>query len=123
MHELNKVIGDLGEEFAKDYLIKNDYTIVERNFRCKLGEIDIIAKNERCFCFIEVKTRHGIYYGTPAQAVNCIKQHKIIMCAQFYILKMRLYEKFNYRFDIVEIVLNKSNEIKNIKLIKNAFQL
>lgn len=47
MHELNKVIGDLGEEFAKDYLIKNDYTIVERNYRCKLGEIDIIAKNER----------------------------------------------------------------------------
>ena len=123
MHELNKVIGDLGEEFAKDYLLKNNYTIVERNFRCKLGEIDIIAKNERCFCFIEVKTRHGIYYGTPAQAVNYIKQHKIIMCAQFYILKMRLYERFNYRFDIVEIVLNKSNEIKNIKLIKNAFQL
>lgn len=123
MHELNKVIGDIGEEIAKEYLKKNNYTIIERNFRCKFGEIDIIAKNEKCFCFIEVKTRHGIYYGTPAQAVNQSKQHKIIMCAQFYILKMQHYENFNYRFDVVEIVLNKSNRIKNIDLIKNAFQI
>lgn len=123
MHELNKVIGDLGEEFAKEYLIKNNYTIIERNFRCRLGEIDIIARNENYFCFIEVKTRHGIYYGTPAQAVNYIKQRKIIVCAQFYILKMKLNDKLNYRFDIVEIVLNKSNSIKDIRLLKDAFQL
>ena len=123
MHELNKIIGDLGEDFATKYLIKNNYKIIERNFRCKIGEIDIIARNENYFCFIEVKTRHGIYYGTPAQAVNYTKQHKIIMCAQFYILKMKLYENFNYRFDIVEIVLDKSDRINNIKLHKDAFQL
>jgi putative endonuclease len=121
MHELNKVIGDIGEEIAKGYLEKNNYMIIERNFRCKLGEVDMIAKDEKYFCFIEVKTRHGTYYGTPAEAVNHIKQHKIIMCAQFYILKMQLFEKFNYRFDVVEIVLNKSNKVKSIKLIKNAF--
>lgn len=120
MHKLNKAIGNYGEDIGEEYLIKNNYTIKERNFRCRTGEIDIIAYNEEYMCFVEVKTRYDCSFGTPAEAVNKTKQYKLKRLAEFYVYKNNYYN-YNIRFDIVEIILNGLDNKYQIKLIKNAF--
>ena len=66
----NKTLGDQGESCAADYLRQKGYHILTRNYRTRVGEIDIIADDHGTKVFIEVKTRSGVYYGTPAEAVN-----------------------------------------------------
>lgn len=122
MYSYNKDIGNLGENIAENYLINKDYIILDRNFRCKTGEIDIIAKDGNYISFIEVKTRYGTLYGTPGESVNYLKQYRIYKTAQMYILKKRL-NKFNFRFDVIEVILNHINNDFSIKLIKDAFQI
>ena len=80
MEKYNKCIGNFGEDEAIRYLIKNKYKIIERNYSCKLGEIDIIAKDKDVLVFIEVKTRTNDKYGSPSLAVNYYKKRKIIYC-------------------------------------------
>lgn len=114
----NKSIGTIGENIAAEYLKNHNYKILERNFSCKIGEIDIIAKNENNICFIEVKSRTSDYFGMPSEAVNYYKEQKICKVAQYYILKKNLY-KYNLRFDVVEIIFNSTTS--KVNLIKNAF--
>ena len=125
MMKFNKrTIGNIGEEMAVKYLIKNKYRILERNFRCKLGEIDIIAKDGVYIVFVEVKMRKNSDFGMPAEAVNFYKQRKIIQVAQYYLMSKGI--EYNIRFDIVEILANieeNKTQIKNIRIIKNAFQV
>lgn len=112
-------IGKLGEQEARKYLKKNNYKILESNFSCKLGEIDIIAYHKDTIVFVEVKTRKNNKYGTPAQAVNKYKQKKIIKTALYY-LKLKNKYNENIRFDIVE-VWQKDYITKEINIIPNAF--
>ncbi|SKA76409.1 putative endonuclease [Clostridium sp. USBA 49] len=122
MKRLNKEVGFLGEEIAVKYLKKYGYVILERNFNCKIGEIDIIGKDKDYIVFIEVKTRYSNIYGSPGEAVTHSKQYKIYKIAQYYIMNKKFY-KFNFRFDVIEIMLNNKNNKYSIKLIKNAFQI
>ncbi|GAA0722958.1 YraN family protein [Clostridium malenominatum] len=122
MHFSNKKIGILGEELAQKYLVKLGYIILDKNYRCKTGEIDIIGKDGECISFIEVKTRRSNSYGSPGESVNYIKQHKIYKTAQMYILKKKLH-KFNFRFDVIEVILKHGSNDFSIKLLKDAFQL
>jgi putative endonuclease len=116
--------GDEGEKIAVDYLTKNNYKIIDRNFRVgRLGEIDIIARENEYLCFIEVKTRTSLIFGMPSEAVNKRKRRSIIKLASIYMNRYRLTEN-NARFDIVEIIVNtKTGQIivQNINIIKNAF--
>lgn len=120
MKILNKQIGNMGEDIAVDYLKKSGYIILDRNFKCKIGEIDIIGKDNNYIVFIEVKTRYGNKYGIPSESVTYLKQRKIYKTAEVYILKNKLH-KSNFRFDVIGITLN--NDIPSIRLIKNAFQI
>ena len=122
MHSFNKDIGSLGEDIAETYLKQIGYTVLDRNFRCKIGEIDIIGKDGDYICFIEVKTRYGSIYGNPCEAVSYSKQRKIYKTAESYIMRKKLF-KFNFRFDVIEIILNNSNNTSSIRLIKDAFQM
>lgn len=122
MYSYKKDIGNLGENIAENYLIDRGYIILDRNYRCKTGEIDIIAKDGNYISFIEVKTRYGTLYGTPGESVNYLKQYRIYKTAQMYIFKKRL-NKFNFRFDVIEVILNHINNDFSIKLIKDAFQI
>ncbi|WP_446899497.1 YraN family protein [Clostridium sp. LBM24168] len=122
MKTSNKYIGDLGESIAEIYLSSIGYKILEQNFRCRIGEVDIIGKDKNFLCFIEVKTRKSKKYGLPGEAVNHRKKVKIYKAANIYILKNKLYN-CNFRFDIVEIMLNTNYNTHNIRLIKNAFHL
>ena len=96
---------------------------IRKNFRCKLGEIDIIAKDKSFIVFIEVKTRYGSIYGSPSEAITFKKQNKIYKTAQLYIIKKAIHNKFYFRFDVIEVILNTLNSNYSIKLIKNAFQI
>lgn len=114
-------IGKLGEREATKYLKKNNYKIIELNFSCKIGEIDIIAYHKSTIVFVEVKTRKNNTYGTPAQAVNKSKQKRIIKTALYYLQLKNKYNE-NIRFDIVE-VWQSDKVIKDINIIPNAFQI
>ena len=120
MEKYNKIIGNYGEDCAAKFLEKNKYKIIERNFSCKFGEIDIIAKDKNILVFVEVKSRTNEMYGTPAMAVNYYKRKNIVKTAKYYIMKNKLQNEF-CRFDVVEILLE--NDDNNIRLIKNAFMV
>lgn len=114
-------LGHDGEEIAGEFLVKSGYVIVTRNYRCKLGEIDIIARDGEFLVFIEVKTRTGSSCGSPAAAVTVRKQRQISKAAQCYLAEHRLFEA-PARFDVVAILVdNGGNHL--IELIPDAFDL
>ena len=108
--------GRLGEEIALKYIISKGGTIVEKNYRTKMGGIDLIAKMNGELVFIEVKSRSNINYGYPCEAVNYKKKRKITNVAKYYILDNSL-EDISVRFDVIEIYLTD----KKINHIVNAF--
>jgi len=107
-------IGTEKEKLAGAYLEKNGYEIIEYNFRCRQGEIDIIAKDGEYLVFCEVKYRSGSKSGTPLDAVDYKKQKIISRCALFYIMKQRL-DDVPCRFDVVSVT------DQEIHVLKNAF--
>jgi len=113
-------IGEAGESLAVRSLQKNGYEIIEQNYRCKLGEIDIIARDGRVLTFIEVKARRTDDFGGPKWAVTPRKQRKISMVALKY-LKDTEQMGSKARFDVVAIRLLPGDP--DIEIIKNAFEL
>lgn len=102
------------EAVAADYLEKNGYVILCMNYRCKIGEIDIVAQEEEELVFIEVKYRSTLRLGEPLEAVNARKQAKIRKVCQYYLMEHNI-DDMPIRFDVVGILENE------ITLIKNAF--
>jgi len=115
----NKItLGRKGEILAASFLRRSGYSIREINFRCPIGEIDIVAKEKGELVFVEVKTRKSSQLGYPEQAVGIRKQRKMSQLALWYLQEKKLVD-VNARFDVVAIlVLPSGNEIR---LIKNAF--
>lgn len=111
--------GALGEDLALNYLEKSGYRIIQRNFKCKFGEIDIIAYSNKTLTFIEVKTRSTDQFGAPEESVNRAKQERQKRIAQYYFFKKRIPPEIPCQFDIVSIKL--ANKNPEITLIKNAF--
>lgn len=113
---INQVLGQFGEDKACDYLIKNNYIILDRNFRCSQGEIDIIAKDVKKneLVFIEVKTRSNFKYGVPSEAVTNMKKRHFISASKYYLFQKNIKNTF-IRFDIIEIFpKNNSFQINHI---------
>ncbi len=115
-------IGKIGEDIASKYLEAKGYKIKKRNYRTFLGEIDIISEYKGNIIFVEVKTRRSDKFGYPEEAVNFIKQRKIIKNALCYLSKYCLWDK-NCCFDVILISISKHKDIKRIKHIRNAFYL
>jgi putative endonuclease len=121
MKDRRQRLGAGGEEIALAYLKKNRYTIVATNYRCRYGEIDIIARDRnRTLCFIEVKTRTSGSHGLPQEAVTPRKQGQISRAALEFIQRHRL-ENTPARFDVVAVSLRDSGH--TVELIQNAFEL
>ena len=118
---IKKELGKLGEELACKYLKKNNYMIIEKNFMCKQGEIDIIAQdiNKKELVFIEVKTRSNLKYGNPSDAVNKMKQKHIYKSAEYYIYKNAI-KNIPVRIDVIEIYVTRSK--RKLNHIKNAVE-
>lgn len=112
-----RMVGAEKESIAADYLIQKGYTLLERNFCCRTGEIDLIAKEGNYLVFIEVKYRANRRFGIPEEAVTREKQRSIIRTAQFYLLRQNIPESTPCRFDVVAV------EKEEIRLVKNAFEI
>ena len=99
-------LGKYGEDKACEYLLKTGYCILARNYRTRLGEIDIIAVKEQIISFIEVKTRQSCVFGRPVEAVTKAKQRKIHLCAEAYLQDCHLLESMpQLSFDVIEIII------------------
>ena len=112
--------GEKGEAIAVGQLKKEGYKIIETNYRTKLGEIDIIAKDKNTIVFVEVKARRTVHFGSPKWAVTPKKQKKISIVALYY-LKSTKQSTVKARFDVVTVSLNRDKP--RIEIIKNAFEL
>ncbi len=118
---ISSAIGHRGEDLAVSFLEKQGYLILERNFRSKFGEIDIIAKDKDTICFVEVKTRQDEDILSLLESVSFFKQRKLIKTAYYY-FKLKHLNDPKARFDVVAINLD-AKEDEQIKIIKNAFGL
>ena len=98
-----KNVGDIGENFAADLLVNSGFQIIERNYRTKAGEIDIIAIRDGVLHFVEVKTRTCDQYGYPSEAVTAAKQLRIKKAAEQY-LQGRRMQWNRISFDVCEIM-------------------
>lgn len=98
----NKRLGETGERLAETYLTAKGYQAVERNFRCRVGEIDLILRDGPTWVFTEVKTRSSSRYGAGREAVGKAKQAHLQRAALFYLKSRRLGDA-PFRFDVVEI--------------------
>ncbi|RLE08726.1 YraN family protein [Candidatus Aerophobetes bacterium] len=114
-------LGRRGEAIAVSFLKKQGYKIIERNYRSKLGEIDIIAREKDNIVFVEVKTRRSDDFGLPQEAVSYRKQRRLTKIALGYLAYHRL-RGMNCRFDVVGILMGRGGEVKNVELIKGAFE-
>ena len=103
--------GFFGELKAARYLKKQGYKILERNFRCKFGEVDIIAQKGEVVAFIEIKTRSSDLFGMPNEAVGRDRRQRYVNCARFYFYGRQT--DCTVRFDIIEVLGGKINHIEN----------
>lgn len=116
-----KPLGNYGENVAAEYIQSIGYVILDRNYRCRLGEVDIIAKKDDIFIFIEVKTRRSTEAGFPAEAVTYTKQQKIINTARFYLCDK---DDYSARFDVIEVYADSyrgTSYVSRVNHIENAF--
>ena len=120
MQNRQQKFGESGENLAAWYLKQNGYKIIEQNYRSRMGEIDIIAKDGKTIVFVEVKSRRSIRYGSPKWAVTPKKQRKISMVALHY-LKTTQQTDTKARFDVVAITSNQDEP--QIEIVENAFEL
>ena len=118
MPELNS--GAIGEQIAAIYLERKGFKIEEKNFSCKYGELDIVARDKDCIVIAEVKTRKSYAYGYPAEFVTPKKQERLRRAAMEYIG----YKEVEMRFDVIEVTYEMYHGrflIKEINHIENAF--
>lgn len=119
MH-INQKKGKIGEDLACKYLEKNGYVVIEKNFYCRQGEIDIVACDniKKELVFIEVKSRFNTKYGKACEAVNNIKQKHILSVIKYYIYKNHIKD-IPIRIDVIEVYM--TNNTYRINHIKHAF--
>ena len=119
----NKELGEKGELLAREMYGKKGFRVVVQNYRCRAGEIDLICKKDKLLVFCEVKCRHSLIFGLPAEAVDTKKIRHVRRVASWYLSQKmninRLYSDFDMRFDVVEVVF--VNDEYEINHIENAF--
>ena len=115
----NKQLGSLGERYAAKYLKQQGYKILEKNYKCKSGEIDIIASDGEELVFVEVKTRTDDPYVRGMYAVDKRKQEHILRAASCYIEETG--SKLQPRMDVIELQLDSDKKVMKVNHIKSAF--
>jgi len=111
--------GILGEKLAKDFLKKRGYRILETNYRCPQGEIDIVAKHKEFLVFIEVRTKKSLDFGSPEESITPAKKERMRAAAAHY---QQTHDNLPllWRIDVVAVELNQKEEPSRIELIENA---
>ncbi|NIL94563.1 MAG: YraN family protein [Woeseiaceae bacterium] len=116
-----RTLGATGEQLAQRFLARQGLVFVDRNFRCRLGEIDLIARDSNCLLFIEVRYRGVGSYSPAGPTVNVDKQRKLIRTAALYLAKRPQYANCVMRFDVIAIDADDQGKCK-IEWIKDAFR-
>ena len=111
--------GILGEKLAQDLLKKRGYRIVETNYRCQRGEIDIVAKHRDFLVFIEVRSKKSLEFGTPEESITRGKQRRIKAAAFHY---LQAHEKLasQWRIDVIAMELDHEGGLRRSEIIENA---
>lgn len=113
--------GSSAEKLAAQYLHKHGYKIVETNFRCRYGEIDIIATNKNDLVFIEVRAKKNLSFGAPEESVTGIKKERLVSLADYYLQKHNDLP-MQWRIDVVAIELDSKDKATRINIIENAIE-
>ena len=113
--------GAIGEKIACNFLGSNGYQIIETNYRCRDGEVDIVARQRDTLVFVEVKTRKSFIYGAPEESVTPAKMQKLKAVAEFY-NQNHDNLPLDWRIDVVAIEMNTAGKIARIELIENAVE-
>ena len=116
-----KELGNIGEKLARDFLKKKGYRIHETNFRCRAGEIDIIAQKKDCLAFIEVRTKSSASFGSPEESVSVAKKEKLVVTALSYLSSHQRLPS-NWRIDFIGIELDHKGKATRIEHIENAVE-
>ncbi|MDH4300298.1 MAG: YraN family protein [Dehalococcoidia bacterium] len=114
-------VGKLGEKQAQKFLKKRGYRIRETGFRCRHGEIDIIAQKKDCLVFVEVRTKSNLDFGTPEESITRAKKERLIASALTY---TNTHQKIPalWRIDVVAIELDAKGKAKRMELVENAVE-
>ena len=115
-------LGVLGEEKAAVSYREDGYDILDANYHCRFGELDLVAFDGKYLVFIEVRTREVGALVSPAETVDGRKQHKLILTAQYYLLQNPEFRDFAMRFDVVEVFYSGGYDC-TVRRIENAFTL
>jgi putative endonuclease len=111
--------GILGEKLARDFLGRNGYEILETNYRCPAGEIDIIARHDDTLVFVEVRTKKSRQFGSPEESITPVKMARLRAVAAHY---GQTHDDLppSWRIDIIAIVMNHRGQVSRLELIENA---
>jgi putative endonuclease len=112
-------LGRRGEQMAADRLAALGYAIVDRNYRCAHGELDLVARRDDCWVFVEVRTRRGKRFGTPEESITPRKRAHLIAAAQHYLQAHNLVD-VAWRIDAVAVALTPDGRLQRLDVIENA---
>jgi putative endonuclease len=114
-----RTFGDRGESISCGYLVNRGYKIIKRNYSCKFGEIDIIAKRDDTLVFVEVKTRKNNFFGEPQEAVDYRKLERINMAMDCFLSYYKIEDNYNLRIDVIEVFFDDLNDKYTINHIED----
>ncbi len=119
MPDLRRALGQLGEDMAARHLQRLGYVILERNYRCPQGEVDIIARDGERLAFVEVRARRGTAFGTPKESVTARKQARLVTVALNY-LQEHSYSDVDWGIDVVALQFTPRGVLQHMEVIRNA---
>ena len=119
MLDSRRALGQLGEDIAVHHLQRLGYIILQRNYRCSQGEVDIIARDQDRLVFVEVRARRGSAFGTPKESVTARKQARLETVARNY-LQEHGYSDIDWGIDVVAVQFTPRGTLQHIELIRNA---
>jgi putative endonuclease len=116
-----KDTGNMGEQLALNFLKKKGFRILETNYRCPRGEIDIIAWQKDCLVFVEVRTKANPAFGSPEESITSTKKKHLIQSANYYLQEQEKMP-LSWRIDVVAVEMEADNRLSRIELIENAVE-
>ncbi|NLK51243.1 MAG: YraN family protein [Syntrophomonadaceae bacterium] len=120
MRDQRKMTGRIGEDLALQHLLNQGYQLVTRNYRCPLGEIDLIVASQEMVIFVEVRTRRGYRLGTPEESIRQNKRDRVRRVAQYY-LQAKKKRDIPVRFDVIAVIIGQANQLIRLNHIEAAF--
>lgn len=115
-------LGNFGEAAAAAFLIRQGYSVLERQWRCGAGEIDLIARQGDQLVFVEVRTRRGAADGSAEESVTAIKQARLIRLAYTYLDTHSLSDTMAWRIDVITIAVDRAGRVSSLNHIVNAVE-